>query len=128
MGQTPVEVGHLFPGPYRIQVECEPGRTGRVHTAEVNDGPSEVFVDLRFDGVVQTRPILGLHYANASGRRTVPRDRDAAQIAQAVPADCIVLMSMSDAGVMELDLLTGTTAREERIGTSPEWAKWPDAR
>ncbi len=114
MGQTPVEVGHLYPGPYRMQVECEPGRIGRVHTAEVNDGPSEIFVDLRFDGVVQTRPILGLHYANASDEEQF-RDRDAAQIAQAVPADGIVLMSMSDAGVMELDLLTGTPLKRSAL-------------
>jgi hypothetical protein len=120
MGETPLELSHLFPGRYRVQVECEPDRPGRVHMAEVANGLAEAFVDLRHDRVVQTRPVLGLHYASASDEEQ-HRATDAAQVAKAVPADGIVLMSMPDADVVELELLTGTPLQRRalaRIGST----------
>jgi len=114
MGETPLEVSHLFPGQYRVQVECEPNRPGRVHTAEVGSELTEVFVDLRFDGVVQTRPILQLHYASSSNEEQY-RDADTAQITKVVPADAILVMSMPDGGVVELDLLTGSPPERKAL-------------
>jgi hypothetical protein len=107
MGETPLEVSHLFPGQYRVQVECESDRPGRVHTADVESELTEVFVDIRFDRAVQTRPVLQLHYSSSSNEEQY-RDADTARIAKAVPADAIVVMSMPDEGVVELDLLTGS--------------------
>ncbi|MGB8225147.1 MAG: PEGA domain-containing protein, partial [Polyangiales bacterium] len=122
MGKTPAEVSHLFPGQYRVQVECEPDRPGRVHIAEVDAGLTKVFVDTRFDGIVQTRPMLGLQYANASDQKRFHND-DAAQIANVVPAHSIVLMSMPSAELIELERWTGTPLQRvalARIRTAPD--------
>ncbi len=114
MGETPLEVSHLFPGQYRVQVECEPNRPGRFHTADVKSELTEVFVDLRFDRAVRTRPMLQLHYASSSNEERY-RDADTAQIAKVVPADAIVVMSMPDEGVVELDLLTGSPPERKAL-------------
>jgi hypothetical protein len=114
MGDTPVEIGHLFPGRYRVQVECEPDRPGRVHIAEVSGAVTEVLVDLRFDSAIETRPLLALRYASALDEEQY-RDTDLAQVANAVPADHIVLMSMPNAEVIELELLTGAPLRRSAL-------------
>ncbi|MGB8331514.1 MAG: PEGA domain-containing protein [Polyangiales bacterium] len=118
MGETPVEVHHLFPGQYRVQVECEPDRDARAHATEVDGEPTAVFVDVRFDGIVQTHPMLGLRYASVSDEEQF-RDGDAAQIAKTVPGDRIVLMSMTETGALQLDLLTGTPLRRSALARIP---------
>ena len=79
LGETPLEVKELFPGRYRVQTECEAGRPSRVHETEVRFERVDVFVDTRFDGVVQTRPVLHLRYDDAEAEQ---RDRvsDAEQL------------------------------------------------
>jgi hypothetical protein len=58
--------------------------------------------------------MLQLHYASSSNEERY-RDADTAQIAKVVPADAIVVMSMPDEGVVELDLLTGSPPERKAL-------------
>jgi hypothetical protein len=121
LGETPFEIRDLFPGRYRIQVECEPDRPGRVHTADVITGPTEVFVDLRFDRAIETDPGLQLHYVSRSDQEK-HRVSDAEEIAKAVPASALLLMSTPTPDVIELELYRGapvTRVALARITTGP---------
>jgi len=106
LGQTPLALHDLFPGEYRVQVECQAGRRGRVHTADVTTGSTSVFVDLRFDRAVSTQPILHLRYGSAE-EELEHRLADVEQISKAVPAGAFVLISKSSATVLELELVEG---------------------
>jgi hypothetical protein len=121
LGETPFEIRDLFPGRYRVQVECEPDQRGRVHTADVIAGPTEVFVDLRFDRAIETDPGLHLHYASPSDQET-HRLSDAEEIAEVVPASALLLMSAPTPDVVELELYRGapvTRVALARIATGP---------
>jgi hypothetical protein len=113
IGETPFEIRDLFPGRYRIQVECEPDQRGRVHTADVIAGPTEVLVDLRFDRAIETDPGLHLHYVSPSDLEK-HRVSDAEEIAKAVPASALLLMSAPTPEVIELELYRG--APVTRVG------------
>lgn len=106
MGETPFSVDHLFPGRYRVQVECEADERGRVHAVDVTSGRTEVFVDARFDRAVHTRPILELEYTTPSSAEQ-HREIDAARVARIVPAESVVLVSTPDTAVLEVELLAG---------------------
>ena len=106
VGDTPLELGGLLPGQYRVQVECDPTRRGRVHAAHVRSGPTDVLVDLRFDRVVETRPTMYLRYASEADEQQ-QRVADAQRISAMTPASGILLMSMPSADAVELELLGG---------------------
>jgi len=92
LGETPVSIGDVFPGEYRVQVECRPGERGRVHFVTVGAGRASRSVDVRFDGVVQSRPSLRLRYAR-SRDMAEHRVSDARSVARAVSASNLVLVS-----------------------------------
>lgn len=122
LGETPLALHDLFPGEYRVQVECEPGRRGRVHTADVTTGSTSVFVDLRFDRSVATQPVLHLRYGS-SEEELERRIADVEQIAKAVPARAFVLVSKPSPEVLELELMSGTPLAQRglaRIKTGPQ--------
>jgi hypothetical protein len=100
LGETPVSMGDLFPGEYRVQVECDPAERGRVHLVTVGAGRAEQLVDTRFDAALTSRPSLELHYAKR-GEAAKHRLSDARQIAKAVSANQLVLMGIDD-GVMAI--------------------------
>jgi hypothetical protein len=106
MGDTPFELGGLFPGQYRVQVECDPDSRGRVHVANVGSGATDMIVDLRFDRVVETRPTLFLRYESEADEEQ-RRVADARRVSGAAPATGILLMSMPAPGMVELELLAG---------------------
>lgn len=107
LGETPFEMRDLFPGQYRVQVECDPERRGRVHIADVIAGRTDVLLDLRFDRVIETRPLLHLHYASASDAEQY-RIADAAEISKVLPAGALLLMSSPASDVVELEVYRGT--------------------
>jgi hypothetical protein len=122
LGETPLALHDLFPGEYRVQVECEPGRRGRVHTADVTTGSTSVFVDLRFDLAVSTQPVLHLRYGSAE-EELEQRVADVEQISKAVPARAFVLVSKPLPDVLELELVSGTPLGQRglaRIKTGPQ--------
>lgn len=100
LGETPVTIGDVFPGKYRVQVECDPAERGRVHLVTVGAGSAARLVDTRFDAVLVSRPSLQLHYAK---RTDVSKYEvaDARRVAREVTADELVLLGVAD-GVMTL--------------------------
>jgi hypothetical protein len=78
LGNTPFEMKGLFPGRYRVQVECEKGHPSRVHRASVGFARTDVFIDVGFDAVVRTRPVLHLRHsdgADATWNQTANAER-----------------------------------------------------
>ncbi len=104
LGETPVSVGDLFPGDYRLQVECSTQARGRVHAVNVGAGKTLREVDGRFDGIIETRPSLSLGYPNASEERE-HRALDARRVGLAIGADAVVLVSMPTADTLEAELI-----------------------
>ena len=102
LGETPVSIGDLFPAKYRIQVECDAGRRGRVHAVTVGAGTAQHRIDWRFDEVIETRPSLSLGYSTAPDERE-HRLRDASRVALEIGADGIVLVSMPTVNTLELE-------------------------
>jgi len=103
LGETPLEFGGLFPGQYRVQVECDPEQHGRVHVATVRSGRVDMLVDLRFDRVVETRPTLHLRYESKPDEQQ-QRVADAQRVSEIAPASGLLLMSMPTPGMVELEL------------------------
>jgi hypothetical protein len=118
-GTTPFEIADLYPGEYQVQVECDPGRRGRVHPVSVSVGRAEVFVDVRFDRAVRTEPLLRLRYSSQEEARR--QASDAQQIAKVLRAGAAVLASRPTIDTMELRVVSGTEARGGlvRIPTTP---------
>ncbi|NNE20562.1 MAG: PEGA domain-containing protein [Myxococcales bacterium] len=112
-GQTPFEMSNIYRGTYRVQVECDPSRRGRVHPVEVGTGKSRVFVDVRFDRAVQTEPSLRLQYSARPNQRVLVED--AQQIAKVLPAAAVVTISSVGIDVMELRVISGT---QRRVGVA----------
>ena len=109
-GQTPFEMGDLYPGDYQVQVECDPGRRGRVHPVSIQAGEKEVFVDMEFDAVLRSDSLLRLRYANDrinSQRRT----DDAQEIAKVLNSEAVVLASVLDDDTLELRIVSGSERR-----------------
>ncbi len=117
LGETPLELRQLLPAKYRVQVECEPARRGRVHIADVTSASSSLFVDLRFDRSIATRPLLQLRYSDPSEEKE-HRHGDAAQIGKAVPASAFVLVSKA-ADVVEIELVDGESSSQRAFARVP---------
>ena len=113
LGETPVSIGKLFPGQYRVQVECDPAKRGRVHFVTVGAGRTERRVDSRFDDTVESRPSLQLRYANAAEAREHEAS-DARRIATEVSASSVVLLSMRAADSMHLERVDATSDESPR--------------
>lgn len=105
LGSTPFESQDLFPGRYRVQVECDQQR-GRVHIADVIAGPTEMFVDLRFDGAIETDPLLYLRYPSSEEQQE-HGVADAQKVIGTVPAGAVLLMSAPAPDLLELSLYRG---------------------
>ena len=114
LGETPVSIGKLFPGQYRVQIECDPSERGRVHLVAVGAGQTERRVDSRFDDVVESRPSLHLRYTDASDE---PEHRvaDALRIAKALEAGNLVLLSMPTADTMQLERIERAAREPMRL-------------
>ena len=123
LGETPLELRELLPGRYRVQVECEPARRGRVHIADVSSASSGLFVDVRFDRSIETRPLLQLRYSDPSQERA-HRYADAAQIGKVVPANAIVLLSKA-ADVVEIELADGESMSQRALARIPAGDRGP---
>lgn len=94
LGTTPFVLDQASVGDYRVQVECEPNRPGRVHLVQLGDRPAELTVDTFFDESVQTEPRLGLSYASDGLARGHVVDH-AQQLGNQVHADDVILVRLS---------------------------------
>ncbi|MGD8316093.1 MAG: PEGA domain-containing protein [Myxococcales bacterium] len=106
MGKTPFELSNLVPGEYRIQLECDPEARGRVHRVEVPAGGVSLFIFDSFDRAVRSEPVLHLRYEEQPVIDQLAID--ARQVARALPASAIVVVSRMDAHIFNLRLITLT--------------------
>lgn len=122
MGKTPFELPNLYPGEYRIQLECDSKAPGRVHRVEVPAGGASLFIFDTFDHAVRSEPFLYLRYEEPPVMDQLAID--ARQIARALPASAVVVVSRIDPHVLELRLVTlrqiePTLARIELTDDAP---------
>jgi hypothetical protein len=124
IGQTPLEVHNVFPGRYRVQVECDPRTRGRVHVADVVAGPTEVIVDQRFDDVVGTTPMLHLRYVDAS-TLTEHRVEDAERVSAVTPTSAVLLLSAPRSDAFELELYEDSPLKLRGLARIPNEPRGP---
>jgi hypothetical protein len=124
VGETPTEMADLYPGEYRVQLECD-SAAGLVHMVDVPPGNTSLFVFDDFDRALRFEPVLHLQYEGPPGPQR--RARDARELARVLPASAVVLVSLAEAGVLDLRLATGTQigaalARVKTGATGPNTA------
>ena len=122
VGKTPLDLSNLYPGEYRVQLECEPHRPGRVHKVKVLTSDGNVFIFDGFDHAVQSEPVLHLRYDQPPVIQQLVID--ARQIARALPASAVVVASSTGDQTLELRVVTMTQlepalARIATTGTGP---------
>ncbi|MEM9728268.1 MAG: PEGA domain-containing protein [Myxococcota bacterium] len=123
IGQSPVEATNLYPGPYDVQVACEPEVAGRLHRVAVPRGPTALYVSDNFDRAVRTKPLLHLRYEEAPD--LPQRIRDAREVGRVLPAAAVILASVPPGGgALELRVVTGQLGQPSfvRVPASTEGA------
>ncbi len=106
VGETPHDMTHLYPGEYRVQVECSASTLSRVHRVRVARGRTTLFVFAHFDRAVRAKPILHLRYDEPQNEDQ--RARDAREFARTLPAGAVLLASRPTPDSLELRLIRGT--------------------
>lgn len=104
LGETPVSIGNLFPGEYRLQVECRSDAPARVQAVTVGAGKTTRRVDSRFDEALQTRQGVSLAYPDATDARE-HQAIDARRLALEAGADAVVLVWTPTADTLEAELI-----------------------
>jgi len=130
LGETPVSIGNLFPGEYRLQVECRAEAPGRVHAVTVGAGKTTRRVDSRFDEALETSQRVSLDYPNATDERE-HRAVDARRLALEAGADAVVLVSMPSADTVEAELIETDSSAPvalARFSAGPEGPLGSDLR
>ena len=64
LGETPFSMGELVPGEYRVQVECEENRPGRVHRVNL-ERDETVYIDPTLDTALGLEPEVHLAYVSS---------------------------------------------------------------
>lgn len=107
-GTTPDSM-RLFFGDYRVQAECNGDGRGRVHPVKIDSSEARVFIDARFDSVVQTQPFLQLRYPDTKAKSKWMAS-DANKVRTTVRATHVLVATSPQAGMLRL----------ERLSTSPD--------
>lgn len=102
-GRTPATLEDLYPGEYRVQVECEPDSPGQVHLVQLAPGSRTLFVIESFDRAVRTQPVVHLRYDAAPDAQRLTRDTR--ELARALPATTTLVASPSDGDHLDLRLV-----------------------
>jgi hypothetical protein len=89
VGKSPMSFSDARAGITRVQLECETGVAGRIHSVELKPGENRLDIDPAFDAVVHTQGGLWLQY-DSEAARTARADADLAQLQKAVGAKRIV--------------------------------------
>jgi hypothetical protein len=122
LGNTPFEKQDLLPAQYRVQVECDPAKRGRVHVVDTISGLGHVFVNPRFDRAVRTDPFLHLGY-DSTAQENAHRVADAEAIGEAVHASALVLLRAPTPNALELELFEGTPLQQRALVRVPAGAE-----
>lgn len=101
-GRTPMSGIELPVGTYRMQVECEEGRRGRIHRVGIASGENAFAFDAAFERAVRTRPVLHLEYESpvAWARRV----NHAGQVGEILGGANILVVSGLSSSVVRVDL------------------------
>jgi len=117
-GETPTQLTGLFPGRYRVQVECDPDRPGAVHIVEILPGTQALFVFDAFDSAVELDPVVHLQYESPPPQEELIRHTR--ELARVLPASSVVLASKLSSGAIELRLVEGAQME-------PAWVRIPSS-
>jgi hypothetical protein len=100
-GKTPLSGIELPAGTYRVQVECDPTRRGRIHRVAIDSGPNRFTFDDQLEQVVRTRPVLHLDYASSIDWDA--RMDHAGSVAEVLDGAGALAVSSVPGGVLRLD-------------------------
>ena len=116
VGETPVDLESLFPGPYRVQLECEPEASGRVHKVEVSSAGTSLFIFDDFDRAIRSEPVLHLAYDTPPG--PARSAADARQLGRTLPAPVVVVVSRAGDDAVDVRAV-GTALTETTLVRVP---------
>lgn len=102
LARTPVSGIELPVGTYRLQVECDEDRRGRIHRISIESGSNTFSFDARLDAAVRTRPVLHLEYA--SREDWIERPSHARSLARTLEGAGALIVSSVGAGEVRVDL------------------------
>jgi hypothetical protein len=101
-GRTPLSGIELPVGTYRLQVECEEAKRGRIHRVAVESGENAFSFDAGLERAVRTRPVLHLSYASAGAWDS--RMDHASLVAGALGGSDVLAVSSVGDSAIRLDL------------------------
>jgi hypothetical protein len=101
-GRTPVSGIELPVGTYRMQVECEEDKRGRIHRVGVSSGPNLLAFDAALERAVRTRPVLHLLYD--SQEAWLQRMEQASEAGRILGGANVLVLSGQGAGAVRVDL------------------------
>jgi hypothetical protein len=89
VGKSPMSFSDVRAGVMRVQLECQSGVAGRIHSIELKPGENRLEIDPSFDAVAHSQGGLWLQYETAA-IRNARLDKDLDQIAKAIGAVKVV--------------------------------------
>ena len=101
-GRTPVSNIELPVGTYRMQVECEKDKRGRIRRVDISSGPNLLEFNAALEHAVRTRPVLHLQYD--SHEAGLQRMEQAAEIARILGGANVLVLSDQGATAVRVDL------------------------
>lgn len=101
-GRTPVSGIELPVGTYRMQVECEEDKRGRIHRVGVWSGPNLLEFNAALERAVRTRPVLHLQYD--SHEAWSERMEHASEVGSILGGAEVLVLSAQGAGSVRVDL------------------------
>ena len=101
-GRTPLSDIELPVGTYRMQVECEEDKRGRIHRVDVSSGPSVLEFNAALERAVRTRPVLHLQYD--SREAWLQRVEQASEVGRILGGAEVLVLSARGAGSVRVDL------------------------
>jgi hypothetical protein len=91
LGTTPFMMAELIPGEYRVQVECDKDRPGRVHRVLLHSDVT-LWIDPTLDDAVRTEPEVHLAYASQEDF-SENGTRHAQGLARMLDAETVILVA-----------------------------------
>lgn len=85
VGKSPMSFSDVRAGVMRVQLECQSGVAGRIHSIELKPGENRLEIDPGFDAVIHSQGGLWLQY-ETNAIRTARIDKDLERIAKAIGA------------------------------------------
>jgi hypothetical protein len=110
VGKSPMSFSDMRAGVMRVQLECQSGVAGRIHSIELKPGENRLEIDPSFDAVVHSQDGLWLQYEN-SAARTARLDKDLALVARAIGAVKVVGLIVDGTSYPRVQVHSPTSAQ-----------------